>query len=65
MSCVSVGACTAVGGDGNGQPIYALETGGVWGAPGEVPGGPGSFIGVSCSSSGDCMAVGSRGSLPM
>ena len=40
VSCVSVGACTALGGDSDGQPIYATETGGVWGAPVEVPGGP-------------------------
>ena len=65
VSCVSVGSCTAVGGDSDGHPIYAAETGGVWGTPVEVPGGPGSFTGVSCTGSGNCTAVGSKSSLPV
>ena len=63
VSCVSVGACTAVGADGNGQPIYATETSGVWGTATELPAsGSGSFSGVSCTDPTDCSAIGtSRG----
>jgi len=59
VSCTGVGNCTAVGYDGNHQPIYATESGGVWGTATEVlaPGGV-SFSGVSCTGAGDCTAVG-------
>ena len=59
MSCVSVGAWTAVGADSNGQPIYATETGGVWGTATELTAsGSGSFTGVSCTDPTDCSAIG-------
>ena len=62
VSCVSVGACTAVGADGNGQPIYATETSGVWGTATELPAsGSGSFSGVSCTDPTDCSAIGTSG----
>ena len=62
VSCVSRGACTAVGGDGDGQPIYATETGGVWGAVTalQASGSGSSFTGVSCTDLTDCSAIGTR-----
>ena len=36
VSCTDATDCTAVGVDGNGEPIYATETGGVWGPATEV-----------------------------
>ena len=58
VSCTALGDCTAVG--YNGWPIYATETGGLWGpvadAPGLIVGG--SFQGVSCIAAGVCTAVG-------
>jgi hypothetical protein len=60
VSCTDATDCTAVGGDDNGQPIYATETAGVWGLVTEVGilGGGGSFNGVSCTDASDCTAVG-------
>jgi hypothetical protein len=60
VSCSDATDCTAVGRDGQGQPFYMTETGGVWGSPTELafPGGSGSFTGVSCSDTTDCTAVG-------
>ena len=50
-----------MGSDGNGQPIYAVETGGVWGTVNEdkgATGGGGGFSSVSCTSATVCTAVG-------
>jgi hypothetical protein len=59
VSCVRGGACTAVGGDGNGQPIYATESGGVWGTATELQtSGSGAFSAVSCTDPTDCSAIG-------
>ena len=68
VSCTSTTDCTAVGGgydapvgdNGQGEPFYATETNGTWGAAQEiaVPGGLGSFTAVSCTSALDCTAVG-------
>lgn len=69
VSCTSALDCTAVGGTRGGtgaarQPIYAVETNGVWGKATEIvsPEG-GSLSGVSCTSPRHCTAVGidSRG----
>jgi Fibronectin type III domain len=73
ISCVSAGECTVVGSDDTfdgdygifsvNEPIYATETGGVWGAAAEVVAPYGtSFNAVSCYSATDCTAVGSDGS---
>jgi hypothetical protein len=70
VSCASSRDCTAVGsygtgwiGPGNGphlEPIYAIETAGVWGKAIKIsaPSGDGVFTGLSCSSASDCTAVG-------
>ena len=70
-SCVSVGNCVAVGGtlpnaSGNDiHPVIATETSGVWGTPVvlAVPSGAsspvqGALSGISCTSIGNCVAVG-------
>ena len=67
VSCSDATDCTAVGYDGNDQPIYATESGGTWGTATEVSGSPGGagsfsyFAGVSCSEATDCTAVGEDG----
>ena len=75
ISCTGVGDCTAVGSffasDDTNQPMSQTSTNGVW-AP-VVPvilgsdlagqGLNGSFSAVSCSSPGNCTAVGHLGSL--
>ena len=66
ISCTSPGTCTVAGiGPPNGHgtfvgPYVATETGGVWGAPTELTAPDDSlFNGVSCTSPGNCIAVGS------
>jgi hypothetical protein len=67
VSCASVGNCTAVGSTIDGftpQPIAATETNGIWGTAVAISGsigGLGSLASVSCTSAGDCVAVGSDG----
>ena len=63
ISCTSASNCTAVGQDVvSNQPIYVVETDGVWGAPVTVTMGSGdeggSLNAVSCFSPGNCTAVG-------
>lgn len=60
VSCTSASDCTAVGSDSNGEPLYATETGGVWGAGTEIGGG-GSLEGLSCTASSVCTAIGDVG----
>ena len=60
VSCTSAMDCTAVGGDAGGEPFYATESGGVWGAGTEIGGG-GSFGAVSCTASLACTATGAIG----
>jgi hypothetical protein len=57
VSCTSVGDCTAVGGNG---PMYATESGGIWGPATflDTESFVGYFNGVSCTSASDCTAVG-------
>lgn len=58
LSCTTV-YCTAVGYDGNGQPIYASEGGGTWSSANEITvSGGGQLNSVSCSGANDCTAVG-------
>jgi hypothetical protein len=67
VSCASVGNCTAVGSTIDGftpQPIAATETNGIWGPAVAISGslgGLGSLASVSCTSAGNCVAVGSDG----
>jgi hypothetical protein len=64
VSCTDATDCTAVGYDGNGQPMYATETEGAWGTPTEIPGSAGGYgfvEGVSCTDATDCTAVGYDG----
>jgi hypothetical protein len=59
VSCTNAADCTAE--DFNDQPMYATESGGIWGAATEITapeGHDGSFHGVSCTDPGDCTAVG-------
>ena len=69
ISCSSAGNCTAAGGyvdnSGNGQLMVATETSGTWAqatevvAPADAVANPtASFNGISCSSAGNCSAVG-------
>ncbi|WP_375491951.1 hypothetical protein [uncultured Jatrophihabitans sp.] len=70
VSCVAVGECTAVGGDGGGdgvEPLTQTLHAGSWSAD-HPPFGPSNFagndlytgnlLGVSCSSSTHCVAIG-------
>ena len=70
ISCPSAGNCTAVGkyvdGSGNLQAMVATETAGTWAQateltlPANAGANPNAFLaGVSCSSAGNCTAVGS------
>jgi hypothetical protein len=70
ISCPSAGNCTAVGkyvdGSGNLQAMVATETAGTWAQateltlPANAGTNPNAFLtGVSCSSAGNCTAVGS------
>ncbi len=66
VSCSAAGDCTAVGYEWNPEvsgtsdyPIYASETGGVWGSYSVLPSDSGQLNGVSCTDSIDCTAVGS------
>jgi hypothetical protein len=77
VSCTSAGNCVAVGSyDAGGhhqtiQPLIATESDGVWGQPSEhalpgLPPGPGGsqwLESVSCTSPGDCTALGTFGGL--
>lgn len=65
VSCTGVGDCLAVGhytnSSGNAEMMVVAESDGVWGqAAGiPVPGDPNAaLIGVSCTSAGNCVAVG-------
>jgi hypothetical protein len=69
VSCPAAGDCTAVGsftdGSGNQQGLLLAESGGIWGAPAEadLPANAGpapdvDLASVSCSSPGNCSAVG-------
>ena len=69
VSCVSAGNCTAVGGytdsSGNEQGVLSTETSGTWGGGVEAPlptnagSNPQVFLtSVSCTSAGNCTAVG-------
>lgn len=70
VSCTSATDCTAVGSYGQAltgpdvvpmiEPIYVTETAGVWGRAIKVraPEDGGAFTGVSCTSVGNCTAVG-------
>jgi hypothetical protein len=69
VSCASAGNCTAVGGyvdtANHGQGLSVTETSGVWGTgvkvplPGDAAASPKGDLGqVSCSSAGNCTAVG-------
>jgi hypothetical protein len=71
VSCTSAADCTAVGEETVAgsepateieYPVYATETNGVWVTPTEIPAPPGSsnlgLSKVSCSSAGNCTAVG-------
>ncbi len=62
VSCVSTGDCTAIGVDGNSEPMYLTESRGVWATPTEIPSTSGAvfFDGVSCAGARDCTAVGSE-----
>ncbi len=57
ISCTTATDCTAVGGDGDGQPFFATEVGGTWG-PGRELGGGGVLDAVSCPTGSSCTAVG-------
>ena len=62
VSCTGPSDCTAVGQDGNQQPIYVQDSSGTWGTPTEVSGAQGSgglLTNVSCVSASACTAVGS------
>lgn len=68
VSCTSAEDCTAVGetratSTAPSQPMYAVETGGVWSAPRVivVPVLGGAFTGVDCTSARSCTAVGDDG----
>jgi len=65
VSCTDATDCTAVGYVNVGEPIYATEIGGVWGAATviQMPPGLGGArpLGVSCSSKENCTAVGATG----
>ena len=69
VSCTSPGNCVAVGEyidvSGNGQAMEATESGGTWGqtakvtSPSNAASNPGADLtGVSCTSPGNCVAVG-------
>ena len=63
VSCQDPGTCTAVGQDGNDEPMVDDETGATWASPTEIPvTGTGEFsgelTGVSCTSAGNCTAIG-------
>lgn len=68
VSCTSPEDCTAVGESridtSPTQPMYAVETGGVWSAPRAIvlPGLGGAFTSVACASAKVCTAVGDDGS---
>jgi hypothetical protein len=65
ISCAAVTDCAAVGQDGNGQPAYATESAGEWGAVTDLttPESRGSTLSsVSCASTTACTAVGVGGS---
>ena len=65
VSCTDVTDCTAVGVDAAGNPAYAIETAGTWGAMHEVTPlipGSGALYSVSCADATDCTAVGNEGS---
>jgi hypothetical protein len=66
VSCTSAGNCVAVGSyidtSNITQAMEATETGGTWGQATEVTASSNSgaeFFGVSCTSAGNCVAVGS------
>jgi len=69
VSCPSAGDCTAVGSytdnSSNGQGMAAVESGGIWAQASEIPAPsdadtPGETLprGISCTSVGNCTAVG-------
>ena len=60
VSCFDATDCTAVGYDGDNDPIVVSETGGAWSTPSELFGLPagGWLFGVSCTGIGDCTAAG-------
>jgi hypothetical protein len=70
VSCVSVVNCTAVGNAAEDpftqdQPLSATETNGTWGPATSVDiAGGGNLSSVSCSSAGDCTAVGNNAQDP-
>jgi hypothetical protein len=67
VSCTSIGNCTAVGGTtagfSAGQPIYVRRVRGRWSQIRKLSGpvGGGGFGRVSCTSIGNCTAVGLAG----
>jgi hypothetical protein len=68
VSCTSALNCTAVGAtqsttNTHGQPIYAVESSGVWKTPRELSSAVsgGEFVSVSCATAKKCTAVGTDG----
>lgn len=63
VSCPSVTSCTAVGGSGIGNPFVVVDTSGTWGAATVIalPAGGlgGELDSVTCTSTGNCLALGS------
>lgn len=63
VSCTADAYCAAAGfeGIGVGEPIVLTESGGAWSSPAEIPGsagGQGWLDALSCTSTGNCTAVG-------
>ncbi len=59
VSCPAAGDCTAVGVDGNQEPVSVTETNGTWEPMTIFPAPMGYYLqGVSCAAVGDCTAVG-------
>ncbi len=63
ISCISQADCTATGLGapllaGSGPPIAVTESAGVWGSVVEIGATDGNMSGVSCTSPGNCAAVG-------
>ncbi len=64
IACPAAGSCVAVGGyddrSGNAQPMFAVQSGGVWGRATEITtASGGALLAITCRSVRSCVAVGS------
>ncbi len=64
IACPAAGSCVAVGGyndrSGTARPMFAVQSGGLWGRAREIATAPGgALLALACRSARSCVAVGS------